>query len=210
MQFDESEKRMNKNNRKRLLAMLFALCFAMEVSVTALAADTDKLKLKTSGRSENTAFCVEEMLPGDTQTKEFLIRVAHKEPISVFCSASIPPGDEKLAEVMRITVSLPDKGIVLYNGLLQNMPGAVEYRLAAEEKELRYHIAAYLDTGVGNEYQNRSLTVDFQWRYEAEATDIPKTGDNHSIEWYLLLFTGSLLALFLLLLTGKRRKGEGV
>ncbi len=222
-----------KNIKKQLIGLLFVMLFAVEFSVTAFAANTDfeKVKLNALFKSGNTAFAVENMFPGDAETKDFTVKVNHKRPITLYYHANIKPGSEKLAEVLMVKIELPEKGVTLYEGLMGDMPDALEHRLASDEKEVLYRITAYLETSVGNEYQFQTLTADFRWWYKEESgtagggngdfdsegsvkpiepgeADNPDTGDNSNIVLYLSLFIVSVAALAFLLILIKRKKGE--
>ncbi len=163
---------MNKTIHKPFLSLLLALLLVIGCSMTAFAAesDSDKMRLNTPDESGNTAFAVENMFPGDAETKDFTVKVNHKEPITLYYHADIRPGYEKLAEVMMVKIELPKKSIALYDGLMRDMPSALEHQLAADEKEVIYRITAYLDTSVGNDYQFKSLIADFRWWYEEETS----------------------------------------
>ncbi len=201
----------------RLLALLLSLLLLAGISSVAFAAevDTDTMKLNTPDKSGNTAFAVTNMFPGDAETKDFTVKVAHKEPVTLYYHADIRPGSEKLAEVMMVRIELPEKGVTLYDGLMRDMPSALEYPLAAGEKEVIYRITAYLDTSVGNDYQYKSLTADFRWWYAEEpaatgpeSPDSPSTGDDSNIGLYLSLCFGAALAILLLLFFTKRKKED--
>lgn len=163
---------MRKVIPKQLLAFVSALLLVIGCSMTAFAAETDsdKMRLNTPDESGNTAFAVENMFPGDAETKDFTVKVNHKEPITLYYHADIRPGYEKLAEVMMVKIELPEKSNTLYDGLMRDMPSALEHQLASDEKEVIYRITAYLDTSVGNDYQFQSLIADFRWWYEEETS----------------------------------------
>ncbi len=155
---------------KRLLLLMVA--FILLISTVTVTANSDNIRLRTPDRSGNTAFSVGNMFPGDVETKDFNVNVSHKKPIRLYYHADIRPGFEKLAEVLKIKIYLPQKDIMLYDGLMRDMPNSLVHKLKAGEKSVLYRISAYLDTSVGNEYQNKSLIADFRWWYEAE----PDTG----------------------------------
>lgn len=164
---------MTKAIFRRLLVLLLSLLLLAGLWTEAFAArtDADTVKLSTSDASGNTAFYVPNMFPGDAEVKDFTVKVNHKAPITLYYHADIRPGFEKLAEVMMVRIELPEKGVQLYDGLMRDMPNAVEHRLGADEKEVIYRITAYLDTSVGNDYQYQRLIADFRWWYTEEAAD---------------------------------------
>ncbi len=122
------------------------------------------------------------MLPGDSEAKSFRVRVAHQGKVTVHCKAVVRDGYEKLAEVMKAKVALPDTGEIVYDGLMRDMPDSVARELDSSSRvtdELRYEITAYLETSVGNEYQNLDLIADITWWVDEASNLAPlaKTGD---------------------------------
>ena len=157
---------------------------------------------------DNTPFQVTNMFPGDRETKYYCVKVSYKGDIIVRYHADIRPGYEKLAEVLNVKIRLPETDETLYDGLMRDMPKSLNHALYTNEKtqsELYYEITAYLDTSVGNEYQDKELIADFRWWVEeTENLDSPQTGDDRNIYLWLALAAGSLFVLIILL--AKRRK----
>lgn len=175
-------------------------------SVSSTKASAISLHNKQSG--ENTPFQVTNMFPGDSETKYFRIKVYYKGDIIVRYHADIRPGHEKLAEVLKVRVKLPETDETLYDGLMRDMPQSLNHALYTSVKtqsELYYEITAYLDTSVGNDYQDRDLIADFRWWVEEiEHLDPPQTGDNSHIFLWSCLAVGSFIVMIILL--AKRRK----
>ncbi len=150
---------------KRVSAVLLALLLVTGLSAPAFAADSSSLRLEQQDESGSTPFYVTNMFPGDSETKDFTVKVDHSGPITLYYHADIRPGSEKLAEVMMVRIELPGKGLTLYNGLMRDMPSALAHQLTAGETEVLYRITVYLDTSVGNDYQYKTLIADFRWWY---------------------------------------------
>ena len=76
--------------------------------------------------------------------------------------------------------------------------------------ELYYEITAYLDTSVGNDYQNKDLIADFKWWVEETGNldDSPQTGDTSNILLWAVLAAGSLGMIIILLVTRRRKEDE--
>ena len=161
---------------------------------------------------ENTPFEVGNMFPGDSETKYFRVRVSYHNTVTVHCQAAARPGYEKLAEVMKFRIKLLTTGETLYDGTIADMPESLAHKLASDKsttEELYYEITAYLDTSVGNEYQNKDLIADFRWWIEGTENldSSPKTGDrSDTLLWgAIALASGGVL---LILLAIRRRKEE--
>ena len=72
--------------------------------------------------------------------------------------AEVRSGYEKLAEVLKCRVVLPESGDILYDGLMRDMPESLNVDLQTDSEvtnEVYYEITAYLETSVGNEYMSR-------------------------------------------------------
>lgn len=159
--------------------------------------------------NDNIPFDVKNMFPGDEITQYYCVRVEHKGTVKVRYHADIRPGYEKLAEVLKTRIVLITTGETLYDGLMRDMPEAIIHELPANQAttdELYYSITAYLDTSVGNDYQNKMLIADFRWWVEeTEQLLPPKTGSESTI---IYIAVGACLAAAALILIARRRKNE--
>lgn len=166
------------------------------------------VSLHSKNPEENKPFEVTNMFPGDIETEYYRIKVSYKGDIIVRYHADIRPGYEKLAEVLKVRIRLLGSDGFLYDGLMRDMPKSLNHALYTDEKtqsELYYEITAYLDTSVGNEYQDKELIADFRWWVEeTENLYSPQMGVDPKIYLWFALAAGSLFLLIVLL--AKRRK----
>lgn len=165
-------------------------------STTAEVKKAATIELYNKQPEENTPFQVENMFPGDSETKYFRVRVSYHDKITVHYKAT-RLGYEKLAEVLKVRVNLLSTGETMYDGLIRDMPESLTHKLASQKSttdELYYEITAYLDTSVGNEYQNNDLIADFKWWVEETGNldDTPQTGDTSNILLWAVLAACSL------------------
>ena len=181
-------------------------------NTTAEVKKAATIELYNKQPEENTAFAVGNMFPGDSETKYFRVRVSYHDKITVHYKATVRPGYEKLAEVMKVRVKLLSTDETMYDGLMRDMPESLTHKLASQKTttdELYYEITAYLDTSVGNDYQNKDLIADFKWWVEETGNldDPTITGDTSSIVLWAMLAacSGSMM---ILLLVVRRRKEE--
>lgn len=168
------------------------------------------LTLYNKKNNDNLPFSAGNMFPGDSISKNFCVQVSYKNTITVRYRAEIQSGYEKLAEVLKVKVNLINTGKILYDGLMKDMPEALKHTLTskvADREELYYEITAYLDTAVGNDYQNKDLVADFQWWVEeTENLEPPKTGDSFNpVMWILLAGVSSLIIILLIFVRKYRR-----
>lgn len=166
------------------------------------------LKLYSLHPEDNAAFNVENLLPGDSVTNDYTLQVSYKGNITVKFKADILAGYEKLAEVLKVRVELPQSGELIYDGLMRDMPSFVAVSRSsssAKTEELLYKITAYLDTSVGNEYMNTDLVADFSWWAEdAGALEPPYTGDSG---FTIIIIAGCAAVASLVLILLLRKKG---
>jgi len=182
-------------------------------STTAEVKKAATIELYNKQPEENTPFQVENMFPGDSETKYFRVRVSYHDTITVHYKATVRPGYEKLAEVLKVRVNLLSTGETMYDGLMRDMPESLTHKLASQKSttdELYYEITAYLDTSVGNEYQNNDLIADFKWWVEETGNldDSPQTGDTSNILLWAVLAACSLSMMILLLVVRMRKEDE--
>jgi LPXTG-motif cell wall-anchored protein len=184
-------------------------------STAAEAQKATSIKLFSKRPEENTPFQVGNMFPGDGETKYYRVQVSYHDAVTVHYHATVRPGYEKLAEVMRVRVKLLTTGETMYDGLMRDMPESLTHKLASNKSttdELYYEITAYLDTSVGNDYQNKDLIADFSWWVEeTENLDSPQTGDTSNIPLWAVLAgcSGSMMILLLVVRRRKEDKGNG-
>ena len=186
---------------------------ATEPASTAATKKAATIELYNKQPEDNTAFAVGNMFPGDSETKYFCVRVSYHDKITVHYKAAVRPSYEKLSEVLKLRVKLLTTGETLYDGSISEMPASVTHKLASKSTttdELYYEITAYLDTSVGNEYQNKDLIADFNWWVEETGNldDSPKTGDTSNIMLWAVLTAVSGCVLILLLFMRRRKEDE--
>lgn len=182
-------------------------------STTAEVKKAATVELYNKQPEENTPFQVGNMFPGDSETKYFRVRVSYHDTITVHYKATVRPGYEKLAEVLKVRIRLLSAGETMYDGLMRDMPESLTHKLASKKSatdELYYEITAYLDTSVGNDYQNKDLIADFKWWGEETGNldDSPQTGDTSNILLWAVLAAGSLGMIIILLVTRRRKEDE--
>ena len=184
-------------------------------STTAETKKAATIELYNKQPEENTAFAVGNMFPGDANTKYFRVRVSYHDKITVHYKATVRSGYEKLAEVLKVRVNLLSTGETMYDGLMRDMPESLTHKLASKKSatdELYYEITAYLDTSVGNDYQNKDLIADFKWWVEETGNldDSQKTGDTSNILLWAVLAACSGSMMILLLVVRRRKEEENV
>ncbi len=193
---------------------------AAPVSLPAISGSSDNSGTKTAasielaeGKEEdNIPFNAENMFPGDRITQYYRVRVHYNGKITVHFRAEVRKGYEKLAEVLKVRVTLLSTGETLYDGLMGEMPESLDYKnesKAKTQEDLYYEITPYLETSVGNEYRNKELTADFKWWVEGDLIPPPQTGDDSSTTVWVLVAAGSAVVLLLLIFARRRKNKKG-
>lgn len=176
---------------------------------TPSAREETVLRLYRGQPEDNTAFACGNLLPGDVETKYFRVQVSHKSNITVSYHADIRPCYEKLAEVLKVRIVLLTTGHTLYDGLMRDMPKQLSSPLSGSgTDELHYEITAYLDTSVGNDYQNKDLIADFRWWVEETGNLGPETGDSSGILLWIAAAAVSGAVCIFLIISHKRKEGK--
>lgn len=208
---------------------------AQQLSVASAQDAGTTLELYKNHADDSTPFAAGNMLPGDVETKSFFLRVSYQGSVTVKFHADIRDGHDGLADVLKCRVSIRG-GEELYDGLMRDMPAALEYTLPQSEgttEEVVYDISAYLETSVDNTYAEKELLADFRWWVESDgsgggsgdggsssgsgdgSTDgisqggliTPATGDSMSVALWTAIACILILA-FALLFYAWKRKGE--
>ena len=172
--------------------------------------EAEVLYLYDRNPGDNTPFNVTNMFPGDIETKYFLVRVVHKGDIILRFHAEVRPGYEKLAEVLKCRVVLPESGDILYDGLMRDMPESLNVDLQTDSEvtnEVYYEITAYLETSVGNEYMQTELVADFTWWVE-ETDNLGPAHTSDGLEYTVWIIVAAASLIIIIILAARLRKGE--
>lgn len=178
-------------------------------------------------KGDHAAMTASGMLPGDSEEKTFTVTVKHRKTATVHFEAKLANDSviddttgRKLSDGMNIKVVQGTD--TLYNGSIAGLTTATPRPAVDVEvpgsrtADLPYTITVSLPTSAGNEFQNKTLTIDLKWWLVSDeggggggGTIIvkpPKTGDDFSLPLMggAALVSLSLLAVLLL----RRRKGE--
>lgn len=165
-----------KGKGSKFIVILAYFLFAVILSATVpgevkAAKEAVTLSLHSKNPGENVAFSLSNMFPGDSVTQSFQVSVSYTGTITVHFQAGLQENDRELAKVLEMKVVLAGTGELLYEGMLADMPELLQ-ELSTDSKsqteELTYEITVELSTGVGNEYQNKSLMANLSWWAEGD------------------------------------------
>ena len=177
-------------------------------------------------KGNHAAMTASGMLPGDSEEKTFTVTVKHRKTATVHFEAKLANDSviddttgRKLSDGMNIKVVQGTD--TLYNGSIAGLTTATPRPAVDVEvpgsrtADLPYTITVSLPTSAGNEFQNKTLTIDLKWWLVSDEggggggtiiVDSSKTGDDFSLP---LMGGAALVSLSLLaVLVLRRRKGE--
>ena len=161
------------------------------------------LELYKTKPEDNEKFEVKNMLPGDTVTGYFCVRVNHGEALDLYFTADVTGQTKQLGNVLEIKVTRVGEDTALCDLPFSEADGR-EYKTSVAENgggvtDIYYRIDVSLDASVGNEYQAAELTADFKWFVKDEsALDSPVTGDaGGTVLWALLAASSAALIILL-------------
>ena len=149
--------------------------------------DTKAISIELCNTNEynNIPFSIENMFPGDTYTNYYCVNVSYKNKVTVNFNVDVDNKEyEKLLEVLKIKVKLLNNDSVLYDGLIKDIPSSLSYILSSNNStstNIYYEITTYLDTSVNNDYQDKTLVVDFNW-YVEEVKNLEPSKDNNILK----------------------------
>ena len=157
--------------KKHIKKSSFIICFIfilnLLISAMPVYAAGETIVLDDPDKSEFQAFTLNNMFPGDAEYKDYELNISHKNNIDVVFNVHLREESAKLAEVLMLKVEIDNAE--KYNGLMKDL-GQLTYTLPAGQPKATYRLTVYLDTSVGNEYQNKELKADFEWYYTPESS----------------------------------------
>jgi len=149
--------------KRKIIPIFTLLLFLMQFLTFSVHAE-ELLSLNKSNPEINHTFIVNDMMPGDVKIEDYSVDVSYIGVLDVYFTVDVRQGYEKLAEVLKCRISVPT-GEVLYDGLISGVPD-ISRRIVSTKKiteTLDYTVFVYLETSVGNEYQDLELIADFRW-----------------------------------------------
>lgn len=151
------------------------------VSATSHNDKSPKLELYKEHSSDNEAFDVSNMVPGDKVSRNFTVRVHHNEALKVFFDAEVTQQTKSLGDVLQVSVTDQNTGKVLCQGTFNEI-NKKEFEIPVDKSskgttDLSYQVDAWLDTSVGNPYQEALLKANLKW-YVKDSGDNTNPSDN--------------------------------
>ena len=145
-----------------------------------LETNSPSLKIHYAGPTESLRLNVRNMMPGDSLMKMYTVEVFTKGDTNLFFRVNPVDKDNKLSEVLSVTVFYSDNDEVVYDGPIKYMPSHVkcpigtvsdDRNVSAVNLELTFYQHG---ESVGNEYQAQTMeaTLDF-WVEDTSVLYLP-------------------------------------
>ena len=151
-----------------LLVATTSLLIVQLVNRAKLSQYEDTVKNNSIGPAEKEwVFSAENVLPGDTESKSYVIEFHMEEDADVDFRAEIEDETNDFSKVLTIRVENKTTGKEICNGKLSEISGKdfkeiIKYD-GTIEKEITYKITVTFDSSAGNEYQGAQIKMNFKW-----------------------------------------------
>ncbi len=197
------------------------------------AVEAPSIELDRHHPEYNEKFEVFDMLPGDSVTKYYSIKVHHGYDVKVYFETKVTEETKNLGEVLKIKVTDvtagADQEVTILDDVFKTANGKTfSTLLQANDTGITqkfYRIDVSLDSSVGNPYQAAALMADFKWFVTDEEYNnallnqkpiipgLPPSGSSGGPNTGLIfdrtcwgVFIGSAVLLIFLLILKKRRE----
>lgn len=116
---------------------------------------------------ENWEFGGAGLLPGDSESKTYTVRLSHREDLMLAFSVQVSDDEKGLANALIIKVRDTENGQVICEEKLSEAsqmvyPEKIPFN-GSRERKIPYEITVTVDPAAGNEVQNASLKMCFRW-----------------------------------------------
>jgi hypothetical protein len=134
-----------------------------------------------TGYDGETQFKVSNMLPGDSETKEYKIKIKNRNAKLLMFEMAVVKSEASLPEEYilesELLFTVKADGVTLCEDVCAKDMQVLSYevRNGVSEQEVAFAITATLPTSAGNECAGKSLKLDFKWTLGADPVDTTTT-----------------------------------
>ena len=188
---------------------LLSAPLAIESSATGMIdPTTSRIELHKNNLASGEAFNLNNMFPGDFESRKFFIRVYHEGTITLnfLIKEEESTGATRLASGLHVQMKDFERDTIIYDSHMDSLiekPYSISLPGNSDNMtDIYYEITAHLPTTAGNEYQEISFRGEFIWSIEGseqgKPLPPPQTGDYSQIILYIILFGVALLLLIVI------------
>lgn len=117
------------------------------------------------------------MVPGDKVSRDFIVRIHHKDQVTLYFKGLITKQSKDLGDVLQVRVTDKNSGKIICQGTFNTINNKEYSQEIAQsgsgQTDVIYQVDAWLDTSVGNAYQKAFLDADFQWYVKDDGNTEP-------------------------------------
>lgn len=166
---------------KRIIWMLCILLVLSGAGLAIVSAapqdDSPSLELYKKHENDNEPFQVSNMVPGDKVSQDFIVRIHHKDQVTLYFKGLITKQSKDLGDVLQVRVTDKNSGKTICQGTFNTINNKEYSQEIAQsgsgQTDVTYQVDAWLDTSVGNAYQKAFLDADFQWYVKDDGNTEP-------------------------------------
>lgn len=166
---------------KRIIWMLCILLVLSGAGLAIVSAapqdDSPSLELYKKHENDNEPFQVSNMVPGDKVSQDFIVRIHHKDQVTLYFKGLITKQSKDLGDVLQVRVTDQNSGKIICQGTFNTINNKEYSQEIAQsgsgQTDVTYQVDAWLDTSVGNAYQKAFLDADFQWYVKDDGNTEP-------------------------------------
>lgn len=166
---------------KRIIWMLCILLVLSGAGLAIVSAapqdDRPSLELYKNHAEDNKPFQVSNMVPGDKVSRDFTVRIHHKDQVTLYFKGIITKQSKDLGDVLQVRVTDKNSDKVICQGTFNTINNKEYSQEIAQsgsgQTDVTYQVDAWLDTSVGNAYQKAFLDADFQWYVKDDGNTEP-------------------------------------
>ena len=165
-------------SQKFIRRMIYILCVLLVLSGAGLAVvsaasrsvKSPTLELYKKHAQDNKAFNVSNMVPGDKVSRNFTVRIHHSSSLKLFFEAEITQQTKELGDVLQVSVTDKGSGAAICQGTFNEInKKSFTQKIKKASRgvtDVTYQVDAWLDTSVGNQYQQALMKADLRWYVE--------------------------------------------
>ena len=184
MKKNEANNIQYSRSAKIMKRIIWMLCILLVLSGAGLAIvsaapqdDSPSLELYKNHENGNEPFQFSNMVPGDKVSQDFTVRIHHKDQVTLYFKGLITKQSKDLGDVLQVRVTDKNSDKIICQGTFNTINNKEYSQEIAQsgsgQTDVTYQVDAWLDTSVGNAYQNAFLDADFQWYVKDDGNTEP-------------------------------------
>ena len=183
MKKNEANNIQYSRSAKIMKRIIWMLCILLVLSGAGLAIvsaapqdDSPSLELYKNHSRVTGPFQVSNMVPGDKVSRDFTVRIHHKDQVTLYFKGLITKQSKGLGDVLQVRVTDKNSGKIICQGTFNTINNKEYSQEIAQsgsgQTDVTYQVDAWLDTSVGNAYQKEPVWwrqwIRISWRTDSQ------------------------------------------